>query len=140
VTKPLPGTSQSLVLRTDFSDDSSWRIVREAIEAPSAEDGFRACVEFVEDRAFEGAAVGDLLQASSASGHYRSFMCVVDRQTIADPEHPVLVIDLAGQPGRVFRVIPAEMWGVENNLSIGNMDFDEFAWAVDDSGVFRGFK
>jgi hypothetical protein len=29
---------------------------------------------------------------------------------------------------------------VENNLSIGNMDFDEFANAVDKDGIFRGFQ
>jgi hypothetical protein len=28
--------------------------------------------------------------------------------------------------------------GVENNLSLANMDFDEFADAVDADGVFRG--
>jgi hypothetical protein len=32
------------------------------------------------------------------------------------------------------------MWGVENNLSIANMVFAEFAGAVDEDGVFRGFS
>jgi uncharacterized protein DUF6924 len=31
------------------------------------------------------------------------------------------------------------MWSVENNLSIANMDFDEFADAVDQDGVYRRF-
>jgi hypothetical protein len=31
------------------------------------------------------------------------------------------------------------MWGVENNLSIANMDFEEFADAVGPDGIFRGF-
>jgi hypothetical protein len=31
------------------------------------------------------------------------------------------------------------MWGIENNLSIANMDFEEFAENVDDDGIFRGF-
>jgi hypothetical protein len=31
------------------------------------------------------------------------------------------------------------MWGVENNLTIANMDFDDFAGAVQADGVFRGF-
>jgi len=30
-------------------------------------------------------------------------------------------------------------WSIENNLSGANMDFDEFANAVGDDGVFRGF-
>ena len=48
-------------------------------------------------------------------------------------------MDLLGEPGRTFRVIPSEIWGVENNLSIANMGFEEFADAVDSDGVFRGF-
>jgi len=31
------------------------------------------------------------------------------------------------------------LWGVENNLNISNMDWEEFASAVDEGGVFRGF-
>lgn len=30
--------------------------------------------------------------------------------------------------------------GVENNLSLANMGFEEFADAVDEDGVFRGFR
>jgi hypothetical protein len=47
--------------------------------------------------------------------------------------------DMYHDPGRTFRVIPSEMWGVENNLSLSNMDFFEFADAADEDGVFRGF-
>jgi len=63
----------------------------------------------------------------------------VDRVALTDPEHPILVVDLMDQPGRTFRVIPSEAWGVENNLSIANMGFEEFAEAADEDGVFRGF-
>jgi hypothetical protein len=30
--------------------------------------------------------------------------------------------------------------GVENNLSISNLDWEDFADAVDSDGVFRGFE
>jgi len=66
-------------------------------------------------------------------------MFVVDRASLADVEHPVLVLDLADEPGRIFRVVPREMWSVENNLSIANMDWLDFADSVDADGVFRGF-
>jgi hypothetical protein len=39
-----------------------------------------------------------------------------------------------------LRTIPSEMWGIENNLSISNMDFEDFSNVVDEDGVFRGFK
>ena len=67
-------------------------------------------------------------------------MFVVDNITIAHEEQPVAVLDLWHQPGRTFRVIPSQMWSIENNLSISNMDFFEFADAVDDDGIFRGFR
>ena len=138
--KPLPDTPEALVLRTDFSDDATWRAVCEASSAPSPGDGFLANLTFVEDRAFETAAVADLLAAAAAASQYRTFMFVADGVTMREGEHPVLVIDLADQPGRSFRVIPSEMWSVENNLSLANMDFDEFADAVDAAGIFRGFE
>jgi hypothetical protein len=54
-------------------------------------------------------------------------------------DHPLLSLDLR-PPGRSFRVMPAALWGVENNLAIANMDFEEFAHAVDEDGIFRGFR
>lgn len=31
------------------------------------------------------------------------------------------------------------MWGVENNLSLANMDYADFAANVDPDGILRGF-
>jgi hypothetical protein len=59
--------------------------------------------------------------------------------SLTHPEHPILVVDLFDEPGRTFRVVPSEMWSVENNLSIANMGFEDFVGAVDRDGVFRGF-
>ncbi len=75
--------------------------------------------------------------AQKDSSH--SFAFIADRLTIADPERPVLVVDLSHEPGRTFRVIPSQMWAIENNLSHANMEYSEFADNVDPDGVFRGF-
>jgi len=32
-----------------------------------------------------------------------------------------------------------ELWSVDNNLNLANVDWDEFADNVDRAGVFRGF-
>jgi hypothetical protein len=48
-------------------------------------------------------------------------------------------MDLHREPGRTFRVIPSEVWGIENNLWLANMEFAEFADSVDPDGIFRGF-
>jgi hypothetical protein len=114
----------------------AWADTWRAIESPSS--AFKAYVEFVIDREFENATEDQLLDASDRS-NYRSYMFVVDAVTMTHPERPVLVIDLFEERGRTFRVIPSEMWGVENNLSIANMDFAEFAESADGDGIFRGF-
>jgi len=138
--KPIPQTLDSLVLRTDFSDDAAWDELCIAIETPTPDDGFQTVVEFISDRAFEGIMVEQVLENTPQSGlQRRTFLFIVDQKAIADPEHPILVVDLYHEPGRIFRVIPTEIWGVENNLSIANMDFYEFADNADPDGVFRGF-
>jgi hypothetical protein len=135
--KKLPETTNSLVLRTDFSDDAAWNAVCAAIQEPS-EDGFTAVVDCISDAAYADLPVEQLV-ALSPKGSGRGFAFIVDRRTLTDPERPILVVDLYAKPGRTFRVIPREMWGVENNLSLANMDFHEFAEDTDEDGVFRGF-
>jgi hypothetical protein len=132
----IPRTEHAAVIRTDFSDDAAWKAVCEAIVKPAS--GFRAYVDFISDPAFSGLDVEKLL-ASVPEKYRHSFLFVVDGMALTHPEHPILVVDLYGERGRAFRVIPSEMWGIENNLSIANMDFFEFADAVDRDGIFRGF-
>jgi hypothetical protein len=58
------------------------------------------------------------------------------------PDHPVLVVDLMDFQGETlepFRCIPSELWGVENNLNLANMDWADFADATGEDRVFRGF-
>jgi hypothetical protein len=71
-----------------------------------------------------------------------SFLAVVDKTTLSDPEHPVLVIDLDEEEhlyGREFRSTPEGLFSVAVNLDLANMDFSDFADSVDDDRVFRGF-
>ncbi len=134
--KPIPVTRETLVLRTDFTDDAAWLSICAAIKKPVGE--FRAYVDCVSDSEFAGITVSQILSLDpQSSGHI--FMFIVDQRTLSDADHPILVVDLVTEPGRTFRVIPSQMYGVEANLSLANMDFEEFANAVDADGVFRGF-
>lgn len=130
---------ESLLIRTDFSDDDAWRAVCEEASAPIPGDEFQAYLTCIDDRRLDGATVDTLLPLVP-----RDYFFVADNRTITDSEHPILAVDNGdpeydAKPGNTFRVIPAEMWGPENNLSIANMDFEEFADAADEDGVFRGF-
>lgn len=134
----LPQSDDSLVIRTDFTDDEVWAAVKSLIARPTPIDGFQAYVEFVDDRQHDGLSVEGLL-TQIPEGSNRIFTFLIDAKTIADPEHPVFVVDLFHERGRTFRVIPSEMWNVENNLSLANMDWEDFADNTDEDGVFRGF-
>ncbi|WP_088890426.1 DUF6924 domain-containing protein [Leptolyngbya ohadii] len=136
--QPLPNSENALVLRTDFSDDVVWEKICEAIQQPDPVLGFQAYVEFLDDRQYECISVNEL-PALLPSGPNYLFMFIVDRITVAHSEHPVLVLNLETRPAQTFRTIPSQMWAVENNLSIANMDFEEFTNAVDSDGIFRGF-
>lgn len=137
----LPITNASPVLRTDFSDDAAWAAICAAIGQPSPE-GFEAHVEFIEDRGFEGLSKAQLL-AAVPTDYPHTFIVVVDRAAIEDTEHALLIVNLfeglGSEVGDEFRALPSEIHAIENNLSIANMDFADFAESVDARGVFRGF-
>ncbi|MCW3817737.1 hypothetical protein ONA91_25110 [Micromonospora sp. DR5-3] len=138
----LPETRSVPVVRADFSDDAVWERVKEKIIEPT-EEGFGADVEFVEDRALTG-----LDEAGIASGYRRAYphdyrhpvLFVVDTVAVAVPEQPVLVVNLnAGVDVGPFRALPRQVQSIQNNLSLANMDYLEFARSADADGVFRGF-
>lgn len=132
----IPVTEHPVLLRTDFSNDAAWEAVCAAIQQPVGE--FKAHMEYVSDLDFEDASTRQIL--SLIPDEYpHDFICIADGTALSHPESAVLVVDLVDDRGREFRAIPSEMWGIENNLSIANMFFSEFADAVDADGVFRGF-
>ena len=127
-----------LVLRTHFSDQRTWQALCAAIQAPVGDYGFRASVDFVDDARNSGLGPDQLL-GRFAKGGEQTFVIVADDETMSHPEHPLLVVDLYTERGRAFRAAPSAIQAIENNLSIANMDFREFADAIDEDGVFRGF-
>ncbi|MEE1783479.1 hypothetical protein PUR71_11245 [Streptomyces sp. SP17BM10] len=126
----------SLVLRTAFGDDAAWEALRAAIDA---------CAEghatYVSDPAFDGADVQALVDADAAAGEddKSCYLFLADAVATTGGEHLLLAVDLYDEPGRTFRVAPRSFADVSANLSIANMDFADYADAVDASGVFRGF-
>ena len=135
----LPDTDEALVLRTDFANDDAWDQLCTRIQLPYGL--FKANVSCVSNRAYEGATAEAIVAAESGDGGdlRRSYLFIADRRALTEPDHPVLVVDLFEEPGRTFRVIPSEIGSVENNLSLGNMDFRDFADSCETDGIFRGY-
>ena len=138
--KQLPKTNCSLVIRTDFDHQEAWDRIRGLITAPvpAYGDVFYANVEFLEEPEYRDLSPDGLL--ARVPPHYNhSFLVVVDAIATSHPDLAVLLIDLYHERGRQFRALPTEIQSIENNLSISNMDFFEFADNVAADGVFRGF-
>jgi len=140
--KLLPKTNCPLVIRTDFDNHPTWKRICELITAPvpsPVDEPFYAHVEFLDDKDFRGLSTEDLLSRVPAD-YKHSFLFVVDSATFAHPEFPILVVQLRRDRGRSFRAVPYAIQAIENNLSIANMDFFEFANAAGSDGIFRGFQ
>jgi hypothetical protein len=144
----------SWVVRSDFTDDSKWRAICNAIKSPRliGDQPCFAYVKFLDDTRFDSLGPLDIVH-SLPDDYPRYFVFIVDTKTIAESEHPILVVNFLpfgdrsyATPPRqrdaasleMFRAIPATIQSIENNLSIGNMGFEEFAESVEANGVFRG--
>ena len=131
----IPASENAVLIRTDFSDESAWKKLKAAASEPP--DPFIFTMEIVDDHANNGATVGQLMEALPED-YPHSFMVIADNVAISQPDHPLLVVDLLEEPGRQFRAVAAQVASIDNNLSIANMGFEEFAALVDETGVFRG--
>jgi hypothetical protein len=139
---PLTGLDDdhTLLVRTDFTDDEAWRDAVRRATTPT-EDGFTAVLKTVDDARYDGMVAEDAAELASHSD--AAAVLLADDETVADDERTLLVVctDAFDEAyGRTFRVVPEEVWSVENNLRLANLDFDEFADTADaGDGTFRGF-
>lgn len=133
--------SASVLVRAWFGDDSAWESLVVEVRTPS-DEGFLANVAVVNDLAFEGLSA-EALRTRQAGGAIVSF--VADETTFVSAEHPILAVwvlprrDDDRRDLRPFRVVPAALWSVENNINLGNMDWADFTGSAAGDGVFRGF-
>lgn len=136
VPRSLDADAGSLLIWTDFSDDQAWARLLVDAQRPSSPDGFTASFVPISDEAYEGLRAEELASLDGDA----FFLYAADRLSMHGPERTLLVVDRLHDRGRWFRVTLEEAWAVENNLSLFNMDFFEFADAVDDDGVYRVFR
>lgn len=136
----------SPLIRTWFGSDESWQHLIRLVETPSPE-GFLSNVVLIDDHAYEGMTALDLRAQHKHTGEDASF--IADMRTLTEPDSPILAVwtssfeydasDVCESQLRPFRVIPSQLWSVEANINIANMDWWDFLEAVGDDDVFRGF-
>ncbi|KOT99129.1 hypothetical protein ADK70_04865 [Streptomyces rimosus subsp. pseudoverticillatus] len=132
--KSLPRTEATPLVRTDFSDQAAWQALRTAVTTPDDDDCL-ADVHIVDDRAYSELTTEQVISLAPA----KSLLIVADKAALSTPEMPLLVVLVTKKGHSELRVIAAELASIENNISIANMDWEEFTEAADDDGVFRGF-
>ncbi|MFF3791688.1 DUF6924 domain-containing protein [Streptomyces sp. NPDC001981] len=148
----------ALIIRTDYSDETAWQAVVAAFMQPWGENGeFEACVHVIDDPVWAEVTPDDVLAAvrrdedlsvvfvadrvtmqSVQSAHCALLACDVwDEEEDLDPMYSQELIDTS--PPREFRTAPAAVHDVHANLSIANVDFEEFAEeaSADPDGVLR---
>ncbi|MCZ4499551.1 MAG: hypothetical protein JWQ74_2104 [Marmoricola sp.] len=140
--KPLYVDAPVPFVRTDFSDDDGWARVVAAATATQGLDAeepgdFEANIEPISDPQYDGLSPAAL--ADGAPEDYIGFVFLVDATSYASDELTVVVVDLDEEPGRSFRTVVGEVSAIEANLSLANMDFEDWADSVDGDGVFRAF-
>jgi hypothetical protein len=128
----IPATTATPLIRCDFTDQAAWLRLVELVTSPQGD--FQAYVQAVDDERLDGLSAADAAAAAPAE---HSFLLLADAEALFGPEHAVTVVEVG--TARQFRVIPAQAWSVENNLSIANLDFADFLANADPDGVFRGF-
>lgn len=136
--RQIPSTKDALVLRTDFSDPVAWERICATIREPVGDFHFLAYVEFLDDVQYADITTAQLLSLIPRDYNH-SFIIIADKTAMLASEHPLLIVALNQPSGGEFRAIPTQIQSIENNLSIANMDFEEFAASVDEDGIFRGF-
>ena len=141
-----------LLVRTDFTDDAAWDQVRQEATREYGPDGFCANVEPVSDPQWAGAAWEAVKAAAPVDEDTGpNVLFIADAITFASPAHPVLVVDLADKFLSVtefpeianrtpFRCIPSALWDVENNLSIANLRWEDYAGNLDGGEDYRGLE
>jgi hypothetical protein len=160
-----PNGYEPWVIRTDFSSDESWKQIRDLIAAPQKLSGidrkFYAYVTYVDDAKLRDKSPRELVHLLPDNYDF-DFCFVVDLECLQNSEHPFAVVGFemhyAGDDDALlnwfprkpaeapvdeiitFKTLPCQIQSIENNLSIGNMGFEDFANAVDGDGVFRGFR
>jgi uncharacterized protein DUF6924 len=140
---PLPSVESVPVVRTDFSDDAAWTAAVDRVASPyewSGPDPVQADVVPVEDARYDGLVAEQLLTLVPQDACW-PILVVADASTMTSPDHSMLVLNLdADGHGESLRATPAAIVEMEINLSLANMDWDDFSGNADDDGVVQSIE
>ena len=126
-----------LLVRTDFSNENAWKDLCWELHSPHHDLGILSSIDFYSNPVLEGINVEDLPNKLSKQ-YPHSFIFIADKVTFERTEQPLLCVNLKDGACNFFRILPAEIWHVENNLSLTEMAFEDIAKQISDVGFFIG--
>jgi hypothetical protein len=121
----------SPIVKTGAGTDDAWSALVQTLSTPN-DEGFTAQLQPMQDRKYVGlspAEIADLKDPVDPA----PVIFVADDEALSELES-VLVV--AGE--YIFRCVLGQVWSVENNLRLMNMDVSDF-FGVTRNGVFEGF-
>lgn len=130
-------SKNTLLIRTSFTNEERWNKLKGSVQKSGNSDGFDAYVDFVSDKTLIDYGVKQLIDLLKKDKY--CFFLIADNETFDKTESTILAIHYFDGELSKVRFVPSETWSVENNLSIANMDPEDFIEASDEDGIFRGF-
>ncbi|GHH69235.1 hypothetical protein GCM10018793_01380 [Streptomyces sulfonofaciens] len=143
-----------LVIRTHFDDENAWQEVVVAMDEPWDDGEADSTSHVVDDRAWAGATVDQVKAAVREQEPDLHVVFIADEVTMQADHHALLAVNMDDEPnyldkeydvehgttfGRQFRIAPNEASGLDCNLMLGNMDYEDWAETAARSadGVFH---
>ena len=123
------------LLRTDASQPEHWSSLLTAIATPNP-DGFLAYVTILTDPELDWLDE-DAIRRLPRDPRASSFVLVADQRAQVGPDFAILVVDVSEEALPSFRVSARCLWSVQNNLSLANLDWEDFSDNVEPDGVYR---
>ena len=114
-------------VQTDFSDLRKWTTLLNDI-ANENEMGFRAYIKAISERRFSGATPNEVVAAFPDA----SVVFIIDQRALEKKE--ILCVGSENSTA-MFRAKANDLWIVENNVSIGNLLFEELLEQIGEDGI-----
>jgi hypothetical protein len=136
--KNLPGGDGAVLVRTDLTDQAAWQELCAAVRDDAAE-GLLAGLRIVDEPDYRGLSVQRLLTLVPEDAGY-PYIAVADRFSAGPVERPGdRTVLIAGVDGVQLRAAVAQLAAIDANLCSANMDLSDYAEAVGEDSVYRGF-
>jgi hypothetical protein len=143
------GEYDCLIVRTDYSDEMTWRNVKAKLVSPQGSDASEPSLYFVDGPAWDGEDAESVL-AAVASDEFLSVVFLADGTTMRSAHQALLALNTESPDDFVdgehdvkfcpsFRTEPAGVFEIDANLRVANLTFKDYAAVAADrpGGVYR---